>query len=334
MTQGYRSQRRKKRKRQNNLFLFLILFFVLLIVMVLVLLRQVNPLVSLDNLIKKTSSISKKQVVKKNNTKETKTTYLVTGLPAKSSKEKITDLFLIVVDFSKDKANGISIPGGTFADIPGYGFEKIGKLAVKDDISTMTATINNLLGIHIDHYIKSKSTDYKEFINVKDFVKIIAEATNTDMDLKKHTSLIKFLSKMNLSDFKMDSLPVKPLSMNGVTYYEPKKEEMNELILKIYGRKKGLANERVRVIVLNGSGLPGIAADVSKKLIDSGYKVVDNRNADNFKYTTTQIISFKIDVSEAIKVKKVLGLGAVIRKNSPQNLADIAVVVGRDYQNQ
>lgn len=334
MVQGYRSQRRKKRKRQSNLLLFLVLFFILLIMIVFVFLKQVNPLTSLSKFLEKSDSTSKKQVIKKRENKKAKTSYLVVNFPENSSNKKTTDLLLMVVDLNTEKINGISIPGGTFVNIPGYGFEKIEKLVVKGDIATIVATIDNFLGIHIDHYIKSKNKHFKEFIDTGDFERVITEATDTDMALKENTSLLKFLSGINMSDIKIDSLPVKTLFMNGTTYYEPKKEEIDELILKIYGRKNGLIKKRVRVIVLNGSGVPGVAGGISKKLIDSGYKIVDNRNADSFKYANTQIISFKMDVSEAIRIKKLLGLGAIIRKNSPQDIADIAIVIGKDYQNQ
>jgi anionic cell wall polymer biosynthesis LytR-Cps2A-Psr (LCP) family protein len=301
---------------------------------VFVFLKQVSPLTSLSNLIEKSDLISKKQVIKKRASKKAKISYLVMNLPEKSSKEKTANLFLVVVDFNKRRINSISIPGETFLNIPGYGFEKIGKLAAKDDIATIIATMDNLLGIHIDHYVKSKNKSYGKFIDVKNFIRIMTEATGTDMTLKENTSLLKFLSGINISDIKIDSLPVKTLFMNGTTYYEPKKEELNELILKIYGVENKLSKEKVRVIVLNGSGMPGVAGEVSKKLIDSGYKIVDNRNADSFKYANTQIISFKMDVSEAIRIKKLLGLGTIIRKNSPQDIADIAIVIGKDYQNQ
>jgi hypothetical protein len=87
-----------------------------------------------------------------------------------------------------------------------------------------------------------------------------------------------------------------------------------------------------RVILYNGAGAPGIAGEAAQQLIRGGFRVVDTKNADNFNYATTKIVVQRGDVKQGEEIARILGVGKVEQQPSEQDVADVIVVVGKDYK--
>lgn len=94
------------------------------------------------------------------------------------------------------------------------------------------------------------------------------------------------------------------------------------------------------VNVLNGEGTQGIAATVKGILEDSlnkngkTIKVVEAKNANNFSYSQTKIITFtdKEGIQDiAKKIKDVLGVGVISDSTNNVDKVDITVIIGSDY---
>jgi hypothetical protein len=92
--------------------------------------------------------------------------------------------------------------------------------------------------------------------------------------------------------------------------------------------------------ILNGEGTSGIALTVKsilEKELNKGQvtiKVQETKNADNFKYTATKIITHtdKTGVKEmAESIKKTLGVGVISGSSTNPDKVDITIVIGSDY---
>ena len=92
--------------------------------------------------------------------------------------------------------------------------------------------------------------------------------------------------------------------------------------------------------ILNGEGTSGIALTVKsilEKELNKGQatiKVQETKNADNFKYTATKIITHtdKTGINEmAESIKKTLGVGTVSASSDNPDKVDITIVIGSDY---
>jgi hypothetical protein len=92
----------------------------------------------------------------------------------------------------------------------------------------------------------------------------------------------------------------------------------------------------VRVAVLNGSGVPGVAASFVRNLRSYGFDVVNGNggNADSFDYPKSVVIDRRGNRAWADSAAHVLGIGAVLnqRSESPYLIEDIVVVLGRDWK--
>ena len=100
--------------------------------------------------------------------------------------------------------------------------------------------------------------------------------------------------------------------------------------------QRNVEERLVKVEVLNGVGIPGLAKEVADYLRDQGYDVVDFTNAENFNFTHTLILDRTSDEAKnAQQVALTLGLNkedAISNISSGRGL-DVTVIIGKDFRN-
>ena len=92
-----------------------------------------------------------------------------------------------------------------------------------------------------------------------------------------------------------------------------------------------------RVLVQNGVGTPGLAVSACDKLVKAGFAFAGSGNADTFNHQTSSVLIFDHSVATAElgnSVARALGLPLddVQVANTGQNVADVIVILGRDYK--
>lgn len=95
--------------------------------------------------------------------------------------------------------------------------------------------------------------------------------------------------------------------------------------------------QRKRVYVQNGVGTPGLVAGACTRLIDAGFAFAGSGNAAHFGYTKSKVLVFDHSVDSARlgnSVARALRLpsGDVAVSDSGQNVADVVVILGKDYK--
>jgi hypothetical protein len=94
----------------------------------------------------------------------------------------------------------------------------------------------------------------------------------------------------------------------------------------------GVGTPPVSVLVQNGMGDPGVAAQIPALIVPKGFRVVLSTNADSFHHRTTLVIAGGADhVAEARRVLRALGVGELGVTEVPSGLADITIVIGKDF---
>jgi len=89
----------------------------------------------------------------------------------------------------------------------------------------------------------------------------------------------------------------------------------------------------VRLVVLNGNGVPGVGERVARVLVPAGFRLVSSQNATSFKERVTLIVAAdERFVDEARLARELLGVGRVVIDPQPTSVADVTVVVGRDFR--
>lgn len=148
-------------------------------------------------------------------------------------------------------------------------------------------------------------------------------------------ALGKFLDRVSDADRGYALLPVDPKqSLEGEERYEPRTEEIQAMVNQRFaGARSSIGDvERVRLGILNGNGGVGVTEEVANILIPEGYRVVFTENADHFNYMETQIVFGRTPFEDVARdIQRKLGTGKLVFNRSPQDVADIIVVVGKDF---
>ena len=89
----------------------------------------------------------------------------------------------------------------------------------------------------------------------------------------------------------------------------------------------------IPVVVLNGSGVPGIGEPVAERLIPAGFRIVVNGNASSFDHDATLIVAgTEEEQGSAERVREALGVGEVSISGIRSGLGDVTIVVGKDFK--
>ena len=118
--------------------------------------------------------------------------------------------------------------------------------------------------------------------------------------------------------------PVAPVADSASIFDQP---ATDELVRELFGTRP-----TVPIVVQNGNGAPNVGEDVAALLLPEGFRVVLSQNADTFRYRRTEIAATEGEFAdEAQRVRELLGVGRVVVSQVPSGLADITIVVGRDF---
>jgi len=94
---------------------------------------------------------------------------------------------------------------------------------------------------------------------------------------------------------------------------------------------------RTRVLIQNGVGTPGLVGPACQRLTAAGYTVVGSGNANSFDFNQSKVLVFDNSVASAElgnRVAATLRLSGndVAVSNEGQNVADVIVILGKDYK--
>lgn len=235
------------------------------------------------------------------------------------------------VDAVGKQVFGIAVPDGAFIEVPGQGFERVGESYTAGPDASLTA-VSNYLTVPFRSYVVIPAAAYRTLLSGQQVSSISSAITKTNLSDEQRATLSATLSSIPAKSAAFVPLPVKPIKLGNQTYFEPQRAEVADLLKAWWGVDPSKSAQVTRVIVYNGAGKPGIAGDAAQKLIRGGFRVVDTKNADRFDYKTTIVVVQRGPVEKGQEVVSVLGAGIVRQKRTDEDVSDIVVIIGKDYQ--
>jgi hypothetical protein len=244
-----------------------------------------------------------------------------------------TGFLAMRVDAEKDRVVGVAIPAGTFLQVPGSGFSRIGDGYYDDEagFARVRLAVSNYLSVPFESHVVVSGDVYTRAVAGQTVEGLVEDALTSSFSADELEALSKQLGALPAENTVFVPLPVSAIKLGDETYLEPEIIEIADLMRAWWGVDATDSATTTRVIVYNGSGTPGIAGEAAKELIAAGFRVVDTKNADNFDYATTQVIVQSGEVSEGDDVAEVLGTGEVKQQAANQSVAEIIVIIGKDY---
>lgn len=237
------------------------------------------------------------------------------------------------VDPRGQRAFGIAIPDGAFLEVPGAGFSRIGESWATSPTVTASA-ISNYLTVPFDSWVAVPASVYRDALTGQNVSGLLASVDDSNLKRDELAALKSRLGKVPQKEVALVPLPVKPIKLGDQTYFEPQRAEVADLLESWWGVDPSEAADVVKIIVYNGAGVPGVAGEAAQQLIRAGFRVVDTKNADAFDYANTIVVVKQGERSRGEQVAKVLGATDIRMEISDQGVANVIVIVGKDYKPQ
>jgi len=148
----------------------------------------------------------------------------------------------------------------------------------------------------------------------------------TDIKVQDAVALANLFKGINQEEFKIETIQAKPVYIEGVSYLEPDVEEVRQRVKSlIYSKNSGMKLE-----VLNGNAMFGIANRVAKDLELQGFEIVNIGNADRFDYEKTKIIVYSKKVNLDNEFKKLFNDFEIVNENQTNTNLDLVIILGKD----
>ena len=180
-----------------------------------------------------------------------------------------------------------------------------------------------------------KSRDPDMFKDIVAFMKKEANLFDSDASSTEIAGLWQSFGLLKENKLQQVTVPVKKFRFEKTVVHTTDTEKLPGFIKKyVKTDYRKPAGARTRVEILNGNGVPGIGQKVASQLDLGAFQIVNSANADNFDHPETVIIIYSNDnnaVSAAEKIKNELEVGRIESHPKNQDIADITIIVGKDY---
>jgi anionic cell wall polymer biosynthesis LytR-Cps2A-Psr (LCP) family protein len=157
-----------------------------------------------------------------------------------------------------------------------------------------------------------------------------APFVETDLTWREFNALRERFGEYAFADARLVLLPGEEELRDGRLFWVTQPAAVREMVRSInegYLVRPG----DVKVEVLNGSGISGLAAVLSGRLEEEGFQVVKTGNADHFNYTTSLVIARRETVDKGRAVSLFVAGSSLVHRYDPGSRVDVTVIIGSDY---
>lgn len=200
-----------------------------------------------------------------------------------------------------------------------------------------TQRMNNQMELFFGLINKMTSSEGLGWINDSD---VVSSAIKTDMSYDSLSHLATLYS--DGSSFYTATMPGSQYAQNNLICFAPNAKGWDQIKARFMNGEdpntsidtSGVERDKLSIVVQNGSGTDGFAAQAAQILEQHGYTIQDTGNADSFVYTETLVIyKDQEDEAAAEAIVADLGIGRAVYASVYYSLkTDIQVVVGQDWK--
>jgi hypothetical protein len=259
----------------------------------------------------------------------TQRTFIVFGVAEVGGEQAVTGALALLYDPARNQAGGLVFDPGTYVSTA-RGFEAISD-AYLENVDALVDAIANLAGVKAEGHLVVPSGEFDLLVENKDLAGLFT-AGETSLKRDDAKLLAESLAAISSDRLTVVDLPVKPIALGEQTYYEPAADDLDRLVKALWGSPPEKAKSPIRVIILNGNGVPGIGRKAADRLVGKGFKILDVRNAENFDHEKTEIRLYNKSAEKvARQLADSLKVGRLVNQNMAQDVTDIVIVVGKDF---
>lgn len=187
-----------------------------------------------------------------------------------------------------------------------------------------------------------KAKEPTSLTKLPQLIGIFAENTTTNLTTTELLSLASSVRSIPEENIETVTLEGTCKKIKGVSYVMPNDARNKEILARIkegksideavLGYSEQVQPKDVKVKVLNGGDVPGLARKVKGELEKHGFQVVAAENADRDDYAKTKIMYRKGQIDKAKCVQKYLNSGSLeVGKNLSTDI-DVIIILDKDYK--
>jgi LytR cell envelope-related transcriptional attenuator len=250
----------------------------------------------------------------------------------------------------------LAVPAELTINLPGQNLGTLSEAAASGDQGLVEVALENLLGVPVDTVVLSPLSSLAGVVDdaggvdvrgshssgseVTSYLTDIPADAPRDLPFLRWQDVLDGLIQAEQPDVVPEplrpalsgsepSLVALPVVDIGGGLLRPDQDTLLPLVAEHFVLTTG---DVVRLVVLNGVGTPGIGQEVARILVPEGYRLMSSGNANTFDLEETKIIaSSREDLDAAERARALLGTGEVQLGNQAAGLADVTVVIGRDF---
>ena len=174
-----------------------------------------------------------------------------------------------------------------------------------------------------------KMMNFDSIIKIPQISEEMEGYIETNINVQDAIALANLFKGINQEEVKIETIQAKPVYIKGISYLEPDVEEVRQRVKSlIYGKNSGMKLE-----ILNGNAMSGIAHRIAKDLELQGFEIVNIGNADRFDYEKTKIIVYSKKVNLDDEFKKLFNDFEIVKENQTNTNLDLVIILGKDMTN-
>jgi hypothetical protein len=260
----------------------------------------------------------------------------------------------------------VGVPTHTVLSIPGRGLGTVADAGRTGDANLVATTLQSLLQVPIDEAVATPTSALRRLVDEAGGIRIGSETVSGRRAIAyllggaEETPELRFLRWQEVvagvlealeddAEALGDVLPPEAVPMFaaaasastdvvelpvldvGAGLARPETEAVAALVADRFVVPSGVGRE-VRLVVLNGNGIPGIGEAVTRALVPAGFRLVSSQNAPTFDVQVTRIVASQEEfLDEARLARELLGVGEVYLGEQPTGVADVSVLIGQDF---
>ncbi len=180
----------------------------------------------------------------------------------------------------------------------------------------------------------------KSTFKIPKLVSVISEHIKTDMSLSQMISLANEFRNINEEKLETVTLPGESRMINGASYVILDGLELERIVyclknnLSFEEGGEKISNSDIKVKVLNGCGVAGIATKYADELTRKGFVVVETGNALRMDYKTTAILYAKDNYKKARRLSAYFPGCDLVELEVFDPFVDCVIIIGSDYGRQ
>lgn len=169
-------------------------------------------------------------------------------------------------------------------------------------------------------------------------MKRLADAVETNMPVTTMLRYTAVAGQIPANNVITTVLPGEGGMINGVAYWVPDEGQISRLVQTLQRPTppptiaEGEEVRPIKIKILNGSGMQGVARQASSILNQQGFETFGLGNAPNFNYQETEVILHSPVLDAVSQIRETLRVyGQVKEDYAVEDEVDVTIILGKDY---